>query len=171
VCAPCHGADGQGISEKFPSLASQLPEYLVKQLKAFKVDGNGATKRPSAVMTPIVAPLTETDFNDLAAYYWSLAPRIGDPRDRSRLDLGRRIYTEGDPSEGLPACITCHRPSGGGIRPDFPRLAGQRAEYLDQQLTTWLEVRGKPGKLMTMIVPHLPPSDRQAVADYLSQLR
>ena len=32
------------------------------------------------------------------------------------------------------------------------------------------KVRGKPGKLMTMIVPHLQPDERQAVADYISQL-
>jgi cytochrome c553 len=170
ACAGCHGIDGQGVSAQFPSLASQSPEYLVKQLKAFKVEGDGRSKRPSTVMAPIVASLSESDFNDLAAYYWTLAPRMGVARDPSRLDLGRRIYAEGDPAEGLPACITCHRPTGGGIRPDFPRLAGQRAEYLDQQLATWLAVRGKPGKLMTMIVPHLQPKNRQAVADYISEL-
>jgi cytochrome c553 len=170
ACAGCHGVDGQGIAAPFPSLASQLPEYLVKQLKAFKVDGDSPPKRPSAVMSPVVASLTESEFNDLAAYYSSLPPRMGRARDPTRLGIGRRIYTEGDPEDGLPACITCHRPSGGGIRPDFPRLAGQSAEYIDGQLATWLAVRGKPGKLMTLIVPHLRPHYRQAVADYISQL-
>jgi cytochrome c553 len=171
TCSACHGTDGRGIAPQFPALAAQLPEYLVKQLKAFKAETSGKPKRPSAVMTPIVAALTEADFRDIAAYYWKLEPRVGSARDSARLGLGERIYTEGNPAEGLPACITCHRPTGSGIRPDFPRLSGQSAEYLDSQLASWMAVRGKPGKLMTMIVPHLQPEERQAVADYISELR
>ena len=170
TCSACHGMDGRGVSPQFPNLAAQLPEYLVKQLKAFKAETNGKPKRPSAVMTPIVAALTDADFADIAAYYWKLERRAGSARDSARLDLGQRIYTEGNPAEGLPACITCHRPTGSGIRPDFPKLSGQSAEYLDSQLASWMAVRGKPGKLMTMIVPHLQPGERQAVADYISQL-
>jgi cytochrome c553 len=170
TCSACHGADGRGVSPQFPALAAQLPEYLVKQLKAFKAEVNGKPKRPSAVMTPIVAVLTDADFVDIAAYYWKLGPRAGSARDSARLDLGERIYMEGNPAEGLPACVTCHRPNGSGIRPDFPKLSGQSAEYLDSQLASWMEVRGKPGKLMTMIVPHLQPDERRAVADYISQL-
>lgn len=171
TCSTCHGVDGRGVSPQFPALAAQLPEYLVKQLKAFKADTKAKPKRFSAVMTPIVAALTEADFADVAAYYWKLEPRTSSARDPARLDLGQRIYMEGNPAEGLPACITCHRPTGSGIRPDFPKLSGQSAEYLDSQLASWMVVRGKPGKLMTMIVPHLQPDERRAVADYISQLR
>ena len=171
ACSACHGMDGRGVSPQFPALAAQLPEYLAKQLKAFKAETNAKPKRPSAVMTPIVAALTDADFVDIAAYYWKLEPGAGSARNSARLDLGRRIYTEGNPAEGLPACITCHRPTGSGIRPDFPKLAGQSAEYLDAQLASWMAVRGKPGKLMTMIVPHLQADERRAVADYISQLR
>jgi cytochrome c553 len=170
TCSACHGMDGRGISPQFPNLAAQLPEYLVKQLKAFKAETNGKPKRPNALMTPIVAALTDADFVDIAAYYWKLELGAGSARDSARLDRGQRIYTEGNPAGGLPACITCHRPTGSGIRPDFPKLSGQSAEYLDSQLASWMAVRGKPGKLMTMIVPHLQPDERQAVADYISQL-
>jgi len=84
-CAACHGADGQGISPQFPNLAAQIPEYLVKQLKAFKVRSDGKPLRPSDVMTPIVAALTEGDFTDVAAYYAKLEPRVGAARDAARL--------------------------------------------------------------------------------------
>jgi cytochrome c553 len=171
VCAACHGADGISISAQFPSLAGQGPEYLLKQLKAFKATPATKPLRPNAIMTPLVASLTETDFQNLAAYYSRLAPAAGTAREAARLDLGRQIYTEGNPTENLPACITCHRPRGTGIRPDFPRLAGQRPDYLENQLATWMSVRAKPGKLMTMIVPHLQPQERAAVADYIAQLR
>lgn len=171
LCVACHGSDGKGVAPQFPSLAAQGPEYLVKQLKAFKAPQNGIPLRPSNVMTPLVAALSDNDIVNLAAYYATLAPTSGTARDPSRIELGRKIYTAGNPGEGLPACVTCHRPTGAGIRPDFPRLAGQSAEYLGQQLTSWMAVRGKPGKLMTMIVPHLQPEEREAVADYISQLR
>jgi len=46
-CAACHGADGQGISPQFPNLAAQIPEYLVKQLKAFKVRSDGSRCGPA----------------------------------------------------------------------------------------------------------------------------
>jgi cytochrome c553 len=169
-CAPCHGTNGISVSAQFPNLAGQLPEYLVKQLKAFRGSPTAKPLRLNPVMTPLAAALTDTDFQDLAAYYSRLAPAAGTARNDSRLQLGRKIYTEGNPAEDLPACITCHRPTGTGIRPDFPRLAGQRADYLENQLASWSAVRAKPGKLMTMIVPHLRPEERQAVADYIAQL-
>jgi cytochrome c553 len=170
LCSTCHQLDGKAIARLFPNLAGQGPEYLVKQLKAFKAPTTGKPLRPSAVMTPLVAGLSETDFVNLAAYYSSLPPVSGVPREPSRVELGREIYTKGDPAAGLPACVTCHRPGGAGIRPDFPRLAGQNPEYVAQQLSTWMSVRGKPGKLMTLIVPHLSAQAREAVADYVAQL-
>jgi cytochrome c553 len=170
MCSACHQLDGKAIAPSFPNLAGQGPEYLLKQLKAFKTPATGKPLRPSAVMSPLVAALTETDFANLAAYYASLPPVSGVPREPSRVDLGQKIYTKGDPAAGLPACVTCHRPGGSGIRPDFPRLAGQNPEYVSQQLTTWMGVRGKPGKLMTLIVPHLSAVEREAVADYVAQL-
>jgi cytochrome c553 len=170
LCGACHQLDGKAIAPAFPNLAGQGPEYLLKQLQAFKAPTTGKPLRPSAVMTPLVAALTEADFVNLAAYYSSLPPASGAPREPSRLDLGREVYTKGNPASGLPACVSCHRPSGSGIRPDFPSLAGQNPEYVAQQLSTWMSVRGKPGKLMTMIVPHLSAEEREAVADYVAQL-
>lgn len=39
ACSACHGPQGKGIpSAKFPSLASQHPEYLIKQLSDFRQD-------------------------------------------------------------------------------------------------------------------------------------
>jgi cytochrome c553 len=71
----------------------------------------------------------------------------------------------------LPACISCHRPNGSGIRPDFPHLAGQKAAYIEQQLTNWQATRGGRGKLMTLIVPFLRPADIPALAAYIAQLK
>ncbi|MDM5068301.1 c-type cytochrome [Aeromonas salmonicida] len=67
VCAACHGVEGKALIPNYPHLASQNAAYLVKQLKAFK---DGSRKEP--LMLPFMAPLTEADMENLAAYYASL---------------------------------------------------------------------------------------------------
>lgn len=51
----------------YPHLAGQNAAYLVKQLKAFK---DGTRKEP--LMDPFMAPLTDADIDNLAAFYASL---------------------------------------------------------------------------------------------------
>ncbi len=67
VCAACHGANGISAIPNYPNLAGQKPQYMVKQLKAFK---DGTRKDP--VMAPMAAPLTDADMANLAAYYAGL---------------------------------------------------------------------------------------------------
>ena len=64
TCAACHGADGNSAAGDFPKLAGQHYDYLVKSLKDYKT---GARK--NAIMAPLVANLTQRDFEDLAAFY------------------------------------------------------------------------------------------------------
>lgn len=66
VCTACHGADGNSTNPLWPNLAGQHAAYMVKQLKDFK---SGARKDP--MMAPMAAPLSETDMENLAAYYAS----------------------------------------------------------------------------------------------------
>lgn len=66
VCTACHGADGNSTNPLWPKLAGQHAAYMVKQLKDFK---SGARKDP--VMAPMAAPLSDTDMENLAAYYAS----------------------------------------------------------------------------------------------------
>ncbi|WP_309265840.1 c-type cytochrome [Aeromonas salmonicida] len=67
VCAACHGVEGKALIPNYPHLAGQNQAYLVKQLKAFK-DGS----RQEPLMVPFMAPLTEADMENLAAFYASL---------------------------------------------------------------------------------------------------
>ena len=67
LCAACHGANGISMSPIWPNLAGQKEQYLVKQIKAFR-DGT----RQDPTMAPMVAALTDTDIDNLAAYYASL---------------------------------------------------------------------------------------------------
>ena len=68
ACAGCHGADGNSMSGTWPSLAGQHASYLAKQLNDYK---SGA--RVNATMQGMAGILaTETDIQDVAAYYQSL---------------------------------------------------------------------------------------------------
>jgi cytochrome c553 len=171
VCAACHGLAGDPVAPVVPRLAGQYPEYLQKQLLAFRTGPGGKPKRLSPVMAPIAAALSPSDIANVAAWYGGQPAIPAAARDPHRLELGRRIYLEGDPDRDLPACVTCHRPTGTGIRPDFPAVGGQSPDYLDDQLANWEARRGHPGKLMSLIVPHLAADEREAVADYIAELK
>jgi cytochrome c553 len=71
VCAACHGANGQSVSDTIPNLAAQRAGYIEAQLKAFK-DGTrkaaGPTS-PTAIMTAIAAQLNADDIANVAAYF------------------------------------------------------------------------------------------------------
>lgn len=66
-CAGCHGANGVSSNPMWPNLAGQQAGYLVKQLKAFR-DGT----RSDPMMSPMAKPLSDTDIENVAAYFSSL---------------------------------------------------------------------------------------------------
>ena len=73
VCAACHGINGVSITAKIPNLAGQKVSYLGSQLKAFK-----SGKRKHALMNAIAAQVDDTDIENVAAYFASLAgPMVG----------------------------------------------------------------------------------------------
>ena len=67
TCAACHGPNGISPNDLWPNLAGQKEGYLIAQMKAFR-DG----QRSNAMMAPMVAPLSDDDIANLAAYYSSL---------------------------------------------------------------------------------------------------
>ena len=66
-CAACHGPAGVSSNDIWPNLAGQKNGYLVAQMKAFR---DGQRKNP--MMSPMAAALSDTDIDNLAAYYSSL---------------------------------------------------------------------------------------------------
>ncbi|HVT63014.1 MAG TPA: cytochrome c, partial [Legionellaceae bacterium] len=64
VCSACHG-EGISTNPMWPNLAGQHALYLVQQLKHYKTDN----MRNNAIMSSIVAGLSEQDMEDLAAFY------------------------------------------------------------------------------------------------------
>jgi len=67
LCGACHGPNGFSMNDLWPNLAGQKEAYIIKQIKAFR-DG----QREDPTMLPMVKPLTDTDIENLAAYFNSL---------------------------------------------------------------------------------------------------
>lgn len=66
ACFGCHGPDGISLNPKYPNLAGQSAEYLIKQLDSFR---SGERKDP--FMTPMTSTMSDTDVEDLAAFFAS----------------------------------------------------------------------------------------------------
>lgn len=50
---------------------------------------------------------------------------------------GEQLFSTGDEKRGLPACTSCHGPSGNSVGAPNPKLAGQHPEYLYKQLANF----------------------------------
>jgi len=66
ACAGCHGASGEGTKPN-PPLAGLPEAKFVQAMKDYK-----SGKRPNPVMKSFAGPLSDQDFENLAAYYASL---------------------------------------------------------------------------------------------------
>jgi cytochrome c553 len=119
-------------------------------------------------MWGMAAPLGDDMIGALAAYYSAQAPGRGERGDAAEIAHGADIYANGVAAEGIPPCISCHGPGAVGTD-DFPRLAGQHAQYLLKQL------RSFQNNLRNVAVMHgvaqgLQGRDMHAVAAYLESL-
>lgn len=168
VCMACHGADGNSPISMYPTLAGQHPEYITKQLQNFK-----SGERNNAIMAGMVAALTDEDMVNLGAYYAAQAPKPGAAKTNGKGSVGEKIYKAGIAGMGVPACASCHGPTGTGVPVQFPRLAGQHADYTVAQLQTFRsgERANDAAKMMRMIASKLSDQDMAAVADYIQGLR
>ena len=66
VCQACHGATGIAVHSIYPNLAGQHQDYLVRSLEGFR-DGS----RPNAIMSGFAAGLSDSDIEDISAWYAS----------------------------------------------------------------------------------------------------
>jgi cytochrome c553 len=173
VCVACHAADGNSPAAANPKIAGQFPEYLGKQLLDFKPQPGKKPARPSAVMNAMVAEISEADLKGLAAYYGGQKLKPAAAADRDLASLGQKIWRGGVPASNVPACAGCHGPAGAGMPAQFPRLAGQFAEYLVAQLKAFKEGAraNDPNAMMRGVAARMTEQEIRAVAEYAAGLR
>ena len=166
VCASCHAADGNSTTPVNPKLSQQHPEYLVKQLQEFK-----SGKRANAVMSGMVAALSDDDMRNIAYWLASKPAKAGFAKDKDTVALGERIYRGGIADRQIAACAGCHSPNGAGIPSQYPRLAGQHADYTAAQLVAFRDGVRKNSAQMTGVAAKMNDREIKAVADYIAGLR
>ncbi len=173
ICAACHAADGNSQIAANPKLAGQFYEYLHKQLTNFKPQGAKKAERENAVMAGMVAPLSAADMQDVAAYFAAQKLKPAAAKDKELASLGQKIYRGGNLATGVAACAGCHGPTGAGMPAQFPRIAGQFAEYVEAQLKAFRSGAraNDPNGMMRGVVARMTDKEIQAVSEYVAGLR
>ena len=173
VCMACHAADGNSAIPANPSLAGQHPEYTYKQLRNFKSQGGKPAERSNGVMAGMVANLSDDDMKNLAVYFAAQKPKSQAARDAALAKQGETIYRGGIQAKGVAACASCHAPNGTGMPAQFPRVAGQHAEYTAAQLTAFRagQRANDPAQMMRMIAAKMSDQEIKAVSEYIAGLR
>jgi len=177
VCGACHGPSGNSANPEWPNLAGQSSVYVEEQLRLFK-----ANVRNNPVMAPLVAPLTDVDIKDLAAYFATQTPQ-GLEADPSYWEAGEALYRRGDKARNIPACIACHGPIGrGNLAAGYPALRAQHSVYTVKQLNDYANgtrypgatpqnPAGKNAPIMATIAKRLSAEDVRNVSSYLQGMR
>jgi cytochrome c553 len=112
----CNGCHAQAAMTSVPNLGGQAADYLVAAMEAYQ-DG----VRRHATMRDVAKGFALRDFKNFAAYY-AEAALPGDPAAAVAQPSAER-------------CAACHGPAGTQpLTPLTPRLAGQKAPYLEQTL-------------------------------------
>jgi cytochrome c553 len=166
TCAACHTSDGSRGSAANPILQGQHADYLAKQLADFK-----SGKRASAIMKGMAAPLSDADMKNVAAFYAGKQAKPGFAKNKDFAALGEKIYRGGVADRAIPACAGCHGPSGAGIPSQYPRLAGQHADYVEVQLVAFRGGARRNNAAMTGVAAKLNDREIKALSDYVAGLR
>jgi len=166
ACAMCHQANGNSTSPNFPKLAGQSKQYLVDQLTDLR-DHKRKNETSAAYMWGM-ARLSAPQIEQLADYF---SAQTVEPEpsfaDANTYGQGKKLFLQGLPDKGVPACATCHGNEGEGIGP-IPRIAGQHADYVMRQLIVFKTTDDRPrGAPMKFVASALTDEDMKAGALYL----
>lgn len=162
-CFLCHGMGGESSSEVFPRLATQNATYLAKQLKDFQTG-----RRQGTTMNSMVTGLTDAELAALGAYFAAQRAEPHPPADAELAAVGKYLYARGNSFSGVAACAGCHGRDAHGTE-TLPRLAGQQALYLENQLKDFNKrSRTNDNSVMHTIASKLTEFEIKALSEYLA---
>ncbi|MBI3938627.1 MAG: c-type cytochrome, partial [Betaproteobacteria bacterium] len=151
-CAACHGDRGVSGNPATPSLAGQDAQYLTAALRAYK-DGS----RKDESMKGPAAALDERVMKDISAYYAAQSPQP--------LNVRRPLTT----AEWTERCDRCHGVNGNSTDPLMPRLAAQRADWLEQVLHAYRKGARKSPAMSAMTALMSETDVKEVAAHYARQ--
>jgi cytochrome c553 len=172
TCGLCHGFDGVSPMNKFPRLAGQKADYILKQLEDFR---EGRRSNDGGQMSAIITEFPAEKLAEAARYFAGLAPPppVSDLPDGADGALARKLFHEGDEARGIPACAGCHL--AGGSRAEkvhAPHLAAQHPDYLLKQLREFADGDrdNDATGVMTAIAKTLSAQEIAALAHFLAAM-
>ncbi len=127
TCMGCHGIKGYRNaypSYRVPKLGGQPQEYLKLALIGYR---NGS--RAHETMRAQAATLSNQDIDDLAAYFAGQ----GEIRSGELVTGGRAAAGK----DKVAVCSACHGPNGVSPAPNWPSLAGQHRDYLEESIAQY----------------------------------
>ena len=164
VCQNCHGPKGNSVSATFPRLNGQQADYIVAQLKSFR-DHSRNDPHAMAYMWGMASQLDDATITAVAKYLAAQSP-ISAQSGGALSAAGRKIYTDGVEADNVPSCAGCHGDHGQG-NGQFPRLAGQHADYLRKQLEDFRSLV-RANDIMHANTEQMTDAQIEAVVSYLA---
>jgi cytochrome c553 len=154
ACAACHGPGGVSAAGLVgPTLAGQNRVYLAAALAAYK---SGARKNP--IMVGLASALSNTDIEDIAAFYSSQKCAVG-TSGAEQIAAAREA--------GAAMCASCHGVNGVPTGEAWPNLLGQSRDYLQGALKSYAS-GDRTHVVMTALAKSLDDAEAAKVAAYYS---
>ena len=156
TCFGCHGIPAYRNAYPtyhVPEIGGQHAAYIAAALAEYRT---GA--RPHLTMRSQASSLSEQDSRDIAAYFATTAP----------VQSGGAAI--GTAPAAAQTCVACHGAGGVGILPEYPTLAGQHSDYLEQALKSYRKGT-RQNAIMNGMAAALKDEDITALAQYFSQQR
>ncbi|MEN8131977.1 MAG: cytochrome C [Pseudomonadota bacterium] len=158
-CAGCHGTYGRS-TEPMPIIAGLSKAYFSRVMRQYQTG-----KRPSTIMGRLARGYSESELDDMAAFFASQIWKSPAQEVENAMVLkGEKIHEE--------KCEVCHK-DGGRYQDDVtPRIAGQWLEYLEISLQEYSRSdRKMPHYFMTTISNTLSSKDITALAHFYANER
>ena len=155
TCHGCHGIPNYKNAYpvyNVPKLGGQHAAYLVVALKAY-----ASQERTHATMHAHAVTMSEQDMQDMAVF---LAGQELKP-------TGKAV---GAAPKAAQTCVACHGNDGIGILPEYPNLAGQHEDYLQNALRSYRSGQRK-NAVMGGMAAALTDADIRELARYDSSQR
>ncbi len=149
TCHGCHGIPNYKNAApvySVPKLGGQQAAYMVAALKSY-----ASGDRAHATMHAHAVSNSEQDREDMAAFFAGSGPR--------------KTAIVGAPPAAAAVCTACHGTDGQPVLPEYPNLAGQKADYLVQSLQDYRSGKRK-NAIMAGIVASLKDADIAAISAF-----
>jgi len=169
-CFACHGTNGNNTETDVPNIASYSEEYLTGSLKKFKDKArpcveteirSGNMKGTKTDMCQIAAGLSDSDVKQLGEYFVAQTfVSMPQPFDAELAKKGKAAHDS--------KCNTCHDKNGGLPGDNAGILAGQKMDYLRQQIKVFKEGKRPIHKRMKPKLEALDESELEAVVHFFA---